>query len=211
MKRALLGLAIVIMLGLGSAASASTITFETAPIGGGFSGPITENGFTYSDFSGGLFVSGNHGNPGRDMEGTGLAGGGVLDIVRAGGGVFTFASTDYAAIDSRNQGSQTLTVNGYLAGSLVGTDTFILANTNVQTPIYANWTTELASQLAGLSIDDLQFVLAGAGEINVFVSFEAIDNVTLTTSVPEPAPLVLIFTALVILGLVRRPAANLHA
>jgi hypothetical protein len=36
------------------AASAATITFEGPPIGAGFTGPVTESGFTYSRTSGAL-------------------------------------------------------------------------------------------------------------------------------------------------------------
>jgi hypothetical protein len=82
-------------------AAAATITFETAPFGFGFTGPVTENGFTYSTLSGNLVVE-NFGNPGQDMEGDVSLGGGALDIVAAvGGGTFTFSSLDFSAETTR--------------------------------------------------------------------------------------------------------------
>jgi hypothetical protein len=49
------------------AAHAADITFATAPYGSGFTGPVTEAGFTYSKASGSLFVN-TWGKPGADME-----------------------------------------------------------------------------------------------------------------------------------------------
>ena len=134
---------------LASSAFANVITFETAPSGPGFTGPVTENGFTYSTLSGGLFVAVN-GHPGQDMEGTETVGGGVLKIVRAGGGDFTFDDIDFSAFAHSGTGSQTLMVEGFLGGLPVGTDQYTLANTNTfNGPAYSNWTTEAASVLAG--------------------------------------------------------------
>jgi hypothetical protein len=209
MSRALLTLAVAGMLGgmSSAAATAGTITFETANVGVGFSGPVTEDGFTYARFSGALFVGGSHGNPIRDMEGDARQGGGILDIVRAGGGLFSFDSTDFAAVDGIGQDVLALTVNGYRAGSLVGTDTFLLATTAVTTPKYGNWTTELASQLSGAPLDDLQFVLFGE-VTSAHFSFDAIDNVVLTPA-SAPGSLTLMFPALAIASLARRRAAKI--
>src|SRR6516162_6650845 len=68
---------------LASPALANTITFETANRGV-FTAPVTENGFTYSPLSGGLFIN-LFGNPGKDAEGNQTLGGGVLKIVSATG------------------------------------------------------------------------------------------------------------------------------
>jgi hypothetical protein len=175
--------ATVVAGGLASPAFANTITFETAPFGSGFTGPVTENGFTYSTLSGGLFVN-TFGNPGQDMEGTENVGGGVLKIVSATGGNFNFNNIDFAAWNSLGAGSQTLMVEGFLGGSLVGTDQYTLANTSTFDPTYTNWTTEAASVLAGKTISELDISL-NAG--NLFL--EAIDNVVLTP-VAVPGPIV---------------------
>ena len=102
-----------------SSALANKITFETATVGP-FTGPVTENGFTYSTFSGGLFVN-SLGNPGNDMEGMSFAGGGGLTIVSATSGNFDFDDIDFVAFDFSGTGSQPLKVEGFLGGSLVGT------------------------------------------------------------------------------------------
>jgi hypothetical protein len=178
-------------------AVASTITFETAPFGAAFTGPVTENGFTYSRLSGGLFIN-SFGNPGQDAEGAEGVGGGVLKIVSATGGDFNFNGLDFSAFDFSGTGSQTLKVQGFLAGSSVGADQYTLANTNVFNPKYSNWTTEVSSVLAGKSISELDITLnanvAGSGSL----SGENIDNVVLTpdaAAVPEPSSLTIVAAA----------------
>ena len=194
-------LAAAAALALASPSLADTITFETAPFGGGFSGPVTENGYTYSTLSGGLYV--NHfGNPGQDLEGAEANGGGVVKIVAAGGGDFTFAGLDFAAYAGDGTGTQTLIVNGLLGGGLVATDSYTLANTSTFSPNYGNWTTEFASALAGTTIDELDITL-DAGETNGSFQ-EAIDNVVLAAAVPEPASLALLGASLAGLSIARR-------
>jgi hypothetical protein len=185
---AALGGALVLALGAaGAPAQAATITFETATYGQGFGGPITESGFTYSTGSGSLFTNGFIGDPGQDMEGDIADGGGVLDIVKASPGQFTFSSLDFAAYAATLGGSQTLDVTGYLGGSAVGVDSFTLANTDTYDPSL-NWTLFGASNLAGVGIDDLKISL-NAGGGGPYVFFETVDNVTLggAGGVPEPA------------------------
>src|SRR5262249_3069397 len=80
--------AIVIASALTVPAFANKITFETASLGV-FTGPVTEDGFTYSKLSGGLFVA-QFGNPGKDLEGLSTVGGGILKIVSGTGGDFYF-------------------------------------------------------------------------------------------------------------------------
>lgn len=103
-----------------STSHATTITFEGAPVGAGFTGPITESGFVYLRSSGNLFIN-NDGNPGHNVEPTLAAGtGGVLEIVSAtAGGQFQFASLDLASF-----GSPVVDVEGLLGGSPVATDAF---------------------------------------------------------------------------------------
>src|SRR5215472_12937411 len=178
-------------------ALANKITFETAPVGA-FTGPVTEDGFTYSKLSGALLVNPLlPGNPAKDAEGT-ISGGGVLKIVSAGGGDFNFNALDFSAFDSSGTGSQTLRVEGFLGGSSVGVDQYTLANTKVFNPKYDNWTAELASVLAGKSISELDITLnaniAGSG----LLFNESIDNVVLTleqAGVPEPSSMALLGVA----------------
>lgn len=187
---------------LASPALANTITFETAPFGAGFTGPVTENGFTYSTLSGGLFINAL-GNPGQDAEGNEVAGGGGLKIVSATGSNFNFNALDFSAFALSGTGSQTLNVEGFLGGSSVGVDQYTLANTNVFNPKYDNWTTEAASVLAGKSISELDITLK-AGIAGFFS--ENIDNVVLTplqASVPEPSSLTIFALATVAASLIR--------
>ena len=48
--------AMMVASGSASSALANTISFEMAPFGANFTGPVTENGFTYSRLSGELLV-----------------------------------------------------------------------------------------------------------------------------------------------------------
>ncbi len=169
-----------------AAAHAATLTFETAPYGSDFTGPVTEDGFTYSNGAGHLFVN-QYGNPTQDMEGQYANAGGVLSIVKATPGLFTFDGLDYAAYNSLGGGNQTLTVLGFLGASLVETSTFSLKNTNVFSPAFDNWTSE--TNLLPTHIDRLEIVLhAGSNSDQTFL--QAVDNVHLSDvrgGVPEPA------------------------
>jgi hypothetical protein len=126
------GAAMVVASGLASPALANKITFETASLGA-FTGPVTEDGFTYSKLSDGLFVN-TTGNPGHDLEGLSTAGGGVLKIVSATGDDFNFNALDFAAFNNLGTGSQTLKVEGFLGGSSVGIDQYTLPIPRFSTP-----------------------------------------------------------------------------
>jgi hypothetical protein len=197
-RRYTVGTVTVLASALASPALANTITFETAPLGAGFTGPIIEDGFAYSTLSGGLLI--NHfGNPGRDAESNQSLGGGVLEIVSATGGDFNFNALDFAAFDLFRPGSQTLTVEGFIGGSSVGVDQYTLANTNdVSKGTYANWTTEAASVLAGKTIFELRISLTASSAGTGFTFGENIDNVLLTpvlAAIPEPSSLILLGAA----------------
>ena len=120
---------------LASSALANKITFETAPLEA-FTGPVIEDGFTYSKLSGSLLVNPLLvGNPGKDVEGT-ISGGGVLRIVPAVSSNFNFNTLDFLAFDISGTGSQTLIVEGFLGGLSVGVDQYTLLNTKVFNPKY---------------------------------------------------------------------------
>jgi hypothetical protein len=197
---------------LASPVLANTITFETAPAGAGFTGPVTEDGFTYSTLSGGLFI--NHfGNSGKDAEGNQSLGGGVLKIVSATSGDFNFNGIDFAAFDLFRPGSQTLTVEGFIGASSVGVDQYTLDNTSdVSKGTNANWTTEAASVLAGKPISELRISLTASSAGTGFTFGENVDNVVLTpelASVPEPSSLALLAAAAGASSLIRRRRGRL--
>jgi hypothetical protein len=202
-------LRMLLLIGVASAiaipAMADTVTFETATYGPDFTGPVTEAGFTYSTLSGSLFVDAS-GNPGQDMEGCDVCGGsgGVLQIISATAGDFSFDGLDYSAYDPSDTGTQTLTVDGYLGATLVGTATYTLSNTDIYMPTYANWTTEGAGGLAGDTISSLDIILNASPAEH---SSENIDNVVLapTASAAEPSSLWLsVIGLLAIMALVAR-------
>lgn len=182
------------------AAEAATITFDnsTPPSSfGSFTDPATEAGFTYSLASGGLFLN-TVGNPGYAMEGNRDTGGGVLDIASSTpGSLFTFDGLDFAAYRLTSTDTLTITVDGYKGGSIVATDSYTLAGSNPR-----NWTAESASNLLGLSLDDIKINLpAGLSPENYDAD---IDNVRLS-AVPEPGTLALFAVGLAGFRAVRRP------
>jgi PEP-CTERM motif len=204
--------AIAAAIALSSPALANKITFETASLGV-FTGPVTEDGFTYSKLSGGLVVA-QFGNPGKDLEGLATVGGGVLKIVLAGGGAFNFSALDFSAFDFSGTGSQTLKVEGFFGGSFVGADQYTLANTKVFDPKYDNWTTEAASVLAGKSLTELDVTLNASIANSGSLFSENIDNVVLTpvlAVVPEPSSLALLGVAVMGASFVRRTRRRISA
>jgi hypothetical protein len=210
MKSGLLAAALVAgTLSIVSPAHASLISvigFETGTLGP-FATSVSESGYVYSS-SGGLYLN-DLGDPGQDMEGEDISGGGgTLDIKSATpGGDFNFVSLDYSDFFSAGAiGTQTLTVTGYLHGAKVGTDQFVLTNTG-SLP-YDNWTLESAigTALDGKTIDDLQIGLYGISIGGVGVFHQSIDTVTLLSvpSVPEPASWALMLAGFAGLGGVLR-------
>jgi hypothetical protein len=174
------------------AAHATTITFSGAP-NGVFTGSVTESGYIYSLFAGDLFIN-TDGHPGNNVEtGGGVAGpGGVLDIESAvSGGIFNFSSLDLASI---LVGS--ITVSGYLNGSLVATDVFAGPNMGIPGP----YITETATDLTNLTELRITFPAPfEAGIDNVVV------NAPVSGAVPEPSSIALLGTgALALAGALRR-------
>jgi len=164
-----------------AAASAATITFEGPPIGPGFTGPVTEGGFTYSCTPGALYMNGL-GNPGNDIEGTEAGGGGVLDVKSATASTFKFYALEYAAYGAPGT-LLTISLAGFRSGSLVGSTVFTLPATYGP---YA-WTSFTNGLFGGHLLDDLQITLP-AGTTPFYSA--NIDNLTLTTTssgTPEPA------------------------
>lgn len=200
-KSALLGAAAALSV-FASGAQAAVITFEGAPADE-LSGTYVEDGFRYGEASGHLY--GNiYGNPGRDIEGLVANEGGVLFISSEDSPLFTFDALDYWAFNSNGQGSQTLLVNGWRDGVLLGSDSFELANNGG-----VSWTLFGATELAGKKLDKLTIGL-DAGNFY----WQGVDNVRLTavSAIPEPATWAMMITGFGMAGaMLRRRRAGVAA
>lgn len=197
-------------LALAVPASAAIITFDTAPLGPGFSGPVIENGFTYQQTYGAIRAN-NKGFAGRDIESQPGTEGGALVVYRADGGTFLFTSIDFAAFEPGWPQDQALSLVGVTPGGAMVQEYYTLATTNVDTPTYDNWTTEFATigGLAGVELKSLAVVLFSIE--SEIPCFGAIDNLTLAAvppnenpGVPEPATLALVAAGLMAFGWHRR-------
>jgi hypothetical protein len=192
-------------IALAAPAAAGPITFETAPFGPGFTGPVTENGFNYQQTDGSLFVNA-FGNPGQDMEATAGTLGGALVVYRVDGGTFKFNSIDFAAYEAGPPQEQALSLVGVTKDGTLVQEYYTLDTTSVFSPKYANWTTEFPTMggLAGLELKSLAIVLFSI-ESDV-PCYGAVDNLNLTPSVPEPATLALFGAGLLGFAVRRRRA-----
>ena len=176
-------------------AQAGTLTFESQSTGF-FVGSATESGYTFTNASGTLLVWPN-GNPGKAMEGTVANGNAELRVTRAGPvPYFTFESLDYAAYSLSNGGTQSLTVQGYLLGNPVGSDSWVLTGSNVP----SNWTTELPTNLDAVVLDELRITLLAS--LSPTEMYQAVDNIVLAdvASLPEPGGLTLLMIGLIGMG-----------
>lgn len=187
---------------LASSAQAAVITFKNT-VPGEHPGLVdySEAGFTHSVQTGGLFVT-TRGDPGKAMAGSVQYEGGVLDIVADDGSLFTFKGLDFAAYGPTSD-AQFLLVTGFRDSNEVGTDFFLLDNTNLANPNFSNWTWFDADALNGLSIDKLSIHLAAGGE-GRSAYFTAIDNVTLGAAVPEPGTWAMMIVGFGLAGAVLR-------
>ncbi len=177
-------------------ACATTITFDGAPYGPGFTGPVTDNGFTYKQTSGSLFVN-TWGKPGKDMEAKSGTPGGALVLYRQDGKAFVLASIDFAAYEAGSTPQeQALSLVGVTKDGTMFQEYYTLDTTSTFIPSYDNWTTEFPTLggLAGLELKSLAIVLFSyPSEVPCY---SAVDNINVITSssetVPEPASLALL-------------------
>lgn len=192
-KSVLLGAAAALSM-FASGAQAAVITFEGAPYAE-LDGSYVEAGFRYLEADGYL-VGNGYGNPGRDIEGAINGGGGVLDITPEDTPLFTFDALDYWAYNSTGAGSQSLLIQGWRNGVLLGSDSFSLANSaNVQ------WVLFGATNLSGKKLDQLSITLNAGDQY-----WQGVDNVRLTSvsAIPEPATWAMMITGFAMAGAMLR-------
>lgn len=124
-------------------------------------------------------------------NGGGPTGSGTLNMTLASGQLFKFNSAYVAAFSQNNAfvswSSTTVSVKGYLGGTLVGSSTISLSPSS-----FKQWNPGITSWL-----DQLVFTSSGNGK------FWLMDNFTYTP-IPEPGTLLLLGTALLGFGVIGR-------
>ena len=172
------------------AASATTIDFATL---GGNNGDVvtsyTENGYTVTTATGEFFVAKSYGNPIPDLFAGPIVGGPSTDsftVTQVGGGAFFFDSFDLASNNGRT--------NFSAIGSNGKTVAFDVTGGRGAAPSFATETTGTGSTAVTSVL--LNFTTTGT-------SFN-VDNIVVTSAVPEPGSFVLLGSGLLSMGAMLR-------
>ncbi|MEO0531772.1 MAG: hypothetical protein AAF266_14525 [Planctomycetota bacterium] len=167
-----------LFLALVLATTSSAQATETIAFGGpdgqiDIGEPTIEGSFVYEPISGALYRGGSRGNAAPDLEGRFTTGGGVARIARADvpGGFFTFDAVD---VGQSGIGITLIDAEGYLGGVLVGSQSFTTSG------VTNDFTTFAATNFDSLLLDELRF------NLDADPGWESIDNLVLTTVIPEP-------------------------
>jgi hypothetical protein len=175
-----LGLALSVIAAASAQAGTTTIDFNT--LGGANGDPFTpysENGFTVTPTAGSWFVAQSFGNPVPDIF-AGPVGNpttSTVEVTKNGGGTFDLISTDFAT----NNGTSDFTFTGFLGGGLVFTTTGPIP----PGPPFMFFTE--GNPFSNSPIDTAFITITPTGGPTSM----NLDNIVLTTTIPEPSSLVM--------------------